>query len=236
MVAAQIGEGADPDRQTFRAILRQSVARGFENGMADAFPRQPGHVRQECDNVRGGQAGFDLIVSRGDAKRPDRRTVVAVHPPQLAGKLGSRGLAVGPGHGSDMDRCRRKIAGRHPGEQPSWLPVRDMDHAFNLRIGKRHHRNCAGGNRCFDIIFAIELRTPERTENIAGCDLAVIDGKAGDRLFAGISIQSGYEITQLHHSALWLRLSASITAASIRIHRHRDAHRGSRPASDRPAE
>ena len=69
VIAAQVGKGGSPHREPLGAILRKPVAGGLESGVGHPFAGKPGHVRQEGDDVRSGEAGGDLIVGRGDGEQ-----------------------------------------------------------------------------------------------------------------------------------------------------------------------
>ena len=224
MIAAQIGKGADLHGQTFGAILRKAVAGCFKNRVADPFARQTGHVGEKGDNIGRRQPGLDLVVGGGDAKRADRRAVIAIHPPQLAGEFGGGRLAIGTGNRSHMGWRRSEIARRHLGEQSPRLLIRNMHRAFDARLGERHDGDRARSDRGLDKLFTVKFRAPESTENIAGRDLAMVDGKTGDALLAGIALKARDKTIQSHCS-LPMRIWVSTATASAPTHRHRDVRR-----------
>ena len=100
-----------------------------------------------------------------------------------------------------------------------------MHRALDLRVGMGDDSDGTSADRRFDEILSVELRAPEGTENIAGRELAVINGKAGDALITGITVEARDKIIQSHGFALRTRLLVSTAAVSTPTHRRRDVRR-----------
>ena len=56
-----------------------------------------------------------------------------------------------------------------------------MDCAGNHCLWPCDDGNCSGSNRCFDIIFTIDLQASKGAENVSGRDLTMVNCKACDR-------------------------------------------------------
>ena len=74
----------------------------------------------------------------------------------------------------------REEFGGEPGEGAARLVGGDVDRALDLRLGPRHHRDRARGDRVGNEILAVEARAAEGAEHGAGRDLAMVDREAGD--------------------------------------------------------
>ena len=198
VIAAEIGEGHGFERHPLGAILVEAVRRRFVGDVADPHPLEPGDVRQEGDDVGGGQPGLDLVVGGGDPQCPDRGRAMPRQPPQLADHFDGRGLAVGPG---DRDHRRgewREESGGQVREQFARFVGGEVRCAIDNGRATRDHRDRAAADRVGDEILAVEAASGKRPEDIARRDLAMVEREPGyDRIPGGIIAGAG-ELAKAH--------------------------------------
>jgi hypothetical protein len=102
MVARQVGECGGGDAHAVEAKLIEAVARGFHRQALDAVLGQRRQAGVQLDRVRRGQRGGRCLVVRDQPECAQAGGLEAGVPPNLAGEIGHRCLAVGAGHGGDQ--------------------------------------------------------------------------------------------------------------------------------------
>ena len=202
MIAAEIGEARSFDGHALVAELRETMARRFESHVCHTFTRQAAQVRQECDNIRGGQTGGDATIGGGDAQRTDARGPFTCHTPDLASHFDSRGFPVRTCYRHDMLRYRGEVPRRQRCKGTARCVVGDVDGTIHDSFGPSHNRDRAAFYRCGNEILAIDLHALKRTENRSRGNLAIVDRETR-HIDVGVARdpRSSTELGQLHRLA-----------------------------------
>ena len=139
--------------------------------MGDPHPLEPGHVGKEGDDVGRGEPGRHLVVGGGDAERADarRRWPAIRHSWRASSTL--EVLPLVPVTATIVSGKGWKNLRGQPGEFAARLGGGEMGGALDLRLGPRHHRDRARGDRVGDEILAVEARARKAPNTVPGATL-----------------------------------------------------------------
>ena len=121
------------------------------------------------------------------------------HPPQLPRQLGGGSFAIGACDGSNILRERPKVFRRKPSKQATRDGVHYMDGTRHFCFRTRNDGDCACGYRLFNEILTIESGALKCSENGPRRNFTVVNGKTGDGLFGGCTVQIGQQLSQPHY-------------------------------------
>ena len=129
--------------------------------------------------IRGGQRAVDRDRPRDDADRAERRQFPADRRPDLADERGDRGLAAGAGDRDDRLGLARIKPGRSPRQGQARVDDMHERCAFGRRPSLGDDRARPALKRVRNVSQSVVPRPGEREEDVAGLDLAAVEGHAG---------------------------------------------------------
>ena len=175
---------------------------------------------------------------RDDSEGSDAGGAASLMRPDLAGEIGNRGLAVGPGHGGHVSRLPAVELGRHPGiEAPRVFRGDDADVFGNLERGfrRRQDRRCAALNSVDDEVPAVGTEAGQGGKQITRLDQTGIRRQSPylccfvARHLHLLFVFPFQEISKLHEPVL-VRIGLGLLGFAPFGSVCRRRYRGSRPA------
>ena len=209
----EVGEGRRREPNAIEAMLVETVARCFDREMADALARKRGQILVELDGIGGREAGFARQSRRDDAKRAHTCRLETERRPKLAYEMNGRGLAIGAGdrpNGLGLQTGERRRHQRHATARVGVAQHGNTGIERRQRsVGCGENRHGAATHRIGDERRTIVARSRQCREQVAGPDLARIEGQASENRIAqrrgkgrGFICAPAHELTQPQRDAL----------------------------------
>ena len=218
MIAGDVGERRRGDADAIQPVLREPMTGCFQRQMVDAVFRELGEHAVQLDRVRRRVPERLPFTLRADAEGAEGSSLAARGPPDLAGEVRHRGLAVGAGDADHDFRLRAEVTRRRDREPETRVGVRHQgDPLRERRVGafRRQHGGCAALHGIGNEIGPVGLSAGERREQVAGLHVARIRSEPRD---LHVCRRLGDQASKTHDVP---RRPTGRTRAPLRSHRAR---------------